>query len=209
MKGYVILVLGGLVLWASSPQKAAADIYRCKQRDGSIRYSNTRTKGRSCTVAVRSRQSNSGTTKKADSGPSKRTDRGRIARGDIDTTLRAAAELYQLPEAFLRAVMRVESNFKPQAVSSAGAIGLMQLMPRTAESIGVRNPHDPHQNIYGGARYLRILANLFDGDIVLTLAAYNAGQGAVKRYGGVPPYPETRSYVKKVLKHYNTYRRQS
>ena len=84
----------------------------------------------------------------------------------------------------------------------------MQLMPRTAAAMGVRDPFDPRQNILGGTRYLRILANLFNGDLVLTVAAYNAGEGAVMRHGGVPPYAETRRYVRNVLRRYYEYRGQ-
>ncbi len=120
--------------------------------------------------------------------------------------IREAADLYQLPESFIRAVMRVESNFNPDVVSHAGAMGLMQLMPRTAASMGVRDPFDARQNILGGTRYLRVLANHFSGDLVLTIAAYNAGEGAVQRYRGVPPYRETRRYVQNVLTHYYAYR---
>ena len=87
-------------------------------------------------------------------------------------------------------------------------MGLMQLMPRTAASMGVSDPFDPRQNIFGGARYLRLLANKFNGDLVLTIAAYNAGEGAVTRYRGVPPYAETRRYVQRVLSHYYTFRGQ-
>lgn len=105
--------------------------------------------------------------------------------------------------------MQVESNFNPHVVSHAGAIGLMQLMPRTASSMGVRDPFDPRQNILGGARYLRILANRFRGNLVLTVAAYNAGEGAVLRYRGVPPYAETRRYVRRVLEHYYRFRSRS
>jgi len=85
-------------------------------------------------------------------------------------------------------------------------MGLMQLMPQTARSMGVRDPFDPRQNILGGTRYLRVLANSFNGDLVLTVAAYNAGGGAVTRYRGVPPYAETRRYVQRVLRHYYAYR---
>ncbi len=85
-------------------------------------------------------------------------------------------------------------------------MGLMQLMPRTAASMGVRDPFDPRQNILGGARYLRVLANKFNGDLVLTIAAYNAGEGAVVRYHGVPPYAETRRYVQRVLRYYYAFR---
>ena len=123
-----------------------------------------------------------------------------------DHHIREAANLYQLPESFIRAVMRVESDFSPEVVSHAGAMGLMQLMPRTASSMGVRDPFDPRQNILGGARYLRVLANKFNGDLVLTIAAYNAGEGAVVRYRGVPPYAETRRYVQRVLRYYYAFR---
>jgi soluble lytic murein transglycosylase-like protein len=117
-------------------------------------------------------------------------------------TVQQAATYYQLPHELLWAVIKVESNFRDQAVSRAGAIGLMQLMPSTAKAIGLRDARDPAQNILGGAFYLRQLANRFEGDLYFTLAAYNAGPAAVRRYGGVPPYPETESYVRKVLTYY-------
>lgn len=106
----------------------------------------------------------------------------------------AAAAANDLDPDFLAAVARTESALDPRAVSPAGAIGLMQLMPATARSLGV-DPWNPSQNIMGGARHLRALLDRFDGRIDLALAAYNAGSGAVTRYGGVPPYAETRSYV--------------
>jgi soluble lytic murein transglycosylase-like protein len=123
-----------------------------------------------------------------------------------DNYIVEAARLYQLPEAFLRAVMHVESNYDANVVSVDGAMGLMQLMPFTAQKMGVENPFDPRQNILGGARFLRILANQWNGDLVLTVASYNAGSGAVERYQGVPPFGETRRYVNRVLQHYYAYR---
>lgn len=125
-----------------------------------------------------------------------------------DSIIRAAAQRYQLPEALLRAVIHTESNFYSHAVSRAGATGLMQLMPKTAKALGVRDATDPSQNVHGGARYLRLLANRYDGDMVLVLAAYNAGAGNVEKYGGVPPFAETRSYVRSVLRRYYAYERQ-
>lgn len=126
-----------------------------------------------------------------------------------DSIIRAAAARYQLPQSLLRAVIHTESNYQPHAVSRAGAIGLMQLMPKTARSLGVREPFEPSQNIHGGARYLRLLANRYGGDMVLVLAAYNAGAGNVEKHGGVPPFEETRAYVRSVLRRYYAYERQA
>ncbi len=109
-----------------------------------------------------------------------------------------------LPVALVNAVIQQESGFNPQAVSGAGAIGLMQLMPKTAEWIGV-DPYNPIDNLRGGIAYLRDLYRRFNGDLALTLAAYNAGEGAVNKYGGVPPYAETQGYVSSVIHRYNRY----
>jgi soluble lytic murein transglycosylase-like protein len=120
-----------------------------------------------------------------------------------------AARLYQIPEELVRAVITVESGFSPRAVSPANAKGLMQLVPATAQRMQVEDIFDPRQNIYGGVRYLRVLANLFNGDLGLTLAAYNAGEAAVLRYGGIPPYRETEDYVTRVVGLYRKYRAES
>jgi soluble lytic murein transglycosylase-like protein len=116
----------------------------------------------------------------------------------------AAAEKYSLPASFVASVMRAESGFQPSAVSPKGAIGLMQLMPETARQLGV-DPADPKQNAEGGAQYLHDLLAKYEKDpdqVVLALAAYNAGPGAVEKYHGVPPYRETREYILRVLKDY-------
>lgn len=126
-----------------------------------------------------------------------------------DSIIRQAALRYQLPESLIRAVVHTESNYQPRSVSRAGAMGLMQLMPKTARSLGVDDAFDPTQNVHGGARYLRLLANRYDGDMVLVLAAYNAGAGNVEKYGGVPPFEETRAYVRSVLRRFFAYERQS
>jgi soluble lytic murein transglycosylase-like protein len=123
---------------------------------------------------------------------------------EYEAHLREAAERYNLPYALLAAVMLVESNSDPRAVSHKGAIGLMQLMPRTSQEMYVADALDPKANIEGGARYLRVLANRYQGDLTKTLAAYNAGPEAVRKAGEqVPNYPETREYVRRVLEHYN------
>lgn len=112
------------------------------------------------------------------------------------------APVYGLDPALVLEVIKAESNFNPQARSSKGALGLMQLIPATAKRFGVANPFEPAQNLRGGMAYLRWLKNRFHGDLKLTLAGYNAGEHSVERYGGVPPYAETRSYVKTILGRY-------
>jgi soluble lytic murein transglycosylase-like protein len=118
----------------------------------------------------------------------------------------AAAARHGLDPALLRALIRAESNFDPNAGSHAGAQGLAQLMPGTARALGVTNPFDPAQSVEGGAKYLRRQLDAFGGDPRLALAAYNAGPGAVSRYGGVPPYPETQGYVTRVMQYAEQYR---
>jgi transglycosylase-like protein with SLT domain len=118
--------------------------------------------------------------------------------GEFDEDISAAASHHGVSVELVRAVIQVESDFDHLAISSKGAQGLMQLMPDTARRMGVTNAFDPRQNIFGGVRYLRFLLDLFRGDIQLVAAAYNAGENAVTRYGGVPPYKETRGYVEKV-----------
>lgn len=115
-----------------------------------------------------------------------------------DALIAEAALAYDLSPALIKAVMRTESAFNPMVVSPVGAQGLMQLMPALAREMGVDDPFDPRQNVMGGARYLRQLLDAHRGNITLTLASYNAGPGNVARYKGVPPFKETRNYVKKI-----------
>jgi hypothetical protein len=117
-----------------------------------------------------------------------------------------AATFYNIPAELIRAVIAVESDGNAAAVSRKGAVGLMQLMPETAGRMFVRDPVDPAQNIQGGTRYLRTLANQFGGDMMLVLAAYNAGPENVRKYRGVPPFDETRGYVRKVIQKFNEYK---
>jgi soluble lytic murein transglycosylase-like protein len=122
------------------------------------------------------------------------------AQADLGEIFDRASAKYNIPNNLLRAVARAESGFNPNAVSRCGAVGVMQLMPGTARALGVTDPYDPEQNIMGGAKYLSQMLDEFGGDVELALAAYNAGPGAVKKYGGVPPYAETQGYVRTVAK---------
>jgi len=117
----------------------------------------------------------------------------------LDAIFAAAGERYNLPANLIMAVAQVESNFRPNVTSRAGAQGIMQLMPATARHLGVTDSFDPEQNIMGGARYLRELLDRFDGNLELALASYNAGWPTVMRHGGIPPFAETQAYVPRVL----------
>jgi hypothetical protein len=116
-----------------------------------------------------------------------------------DVFILEASAFHGVDQALVRAVIQVESEFDARAVSRAGARGLMQIMPQTAERFGVADAFDPRQNIFGGVKYLRKLLNLFNGDVSLAVAGYNAGEHAVQRHNGIPPYKETQGYVRKIL----------
>jgi soluble lytic murein transglycosylase-like protein len=122
-----------------------------------------------------------------------------------DPVISRTAEKHSVDYALVKAVIKAESNFNPTAISRVGARGLMQLMPGTAYALRVNDSFHPEDNIEGGVRYLRYLLNLFQGDLHLALAAYNAGERAVFRYRGIPPYQETRTYVRRVLHYFQQY----
>lgn len=118
---------------------------------------------------------------------------------EFDSIINSCAMEFGVDKSLVKAVIQAESGYNPNAVSPKGAAGLMQLMPKTAQGLKVSNSFDPAENIRGGVRYLKFLLNTFKGDVSLALAAYNAGLSKVARYGGIPPYEETRNYVAKVL----------
>lgn len=122
---------------------------------------------------------------------------------ELNQYFKEASETYGVDLKLLKCIAYAESSFDPTSTSRSGAMGIMQLMPKTAEGLGVQDAYDPRQNILGGANYISIQLERFNGNIELALAAYNAGPGAVQKYGGIPPYEETQNYVKKIMNIYN------
>lgn len=146
-----------------------------------------------------------GSCKRCDLVPSRDTSPERFHR--YDEHIFEASTLYGIPVPLIRAVIKVESDYDPRVVSSMNARGLMQLMPDVAKDMGVSDVHDPRENILGGTRLLRVLANRYDGDMVLTIAAYHAGMGSLAKYENqVPPYANTRKYLRMVLHQYYKYK---
>jgi hypothetical protein len=183
---------------------ARADIFHYTDADGVVHFTNLRSGDARYKVYLKG-DGSSGTRRAAGPGvPPSDREIARFTR--YDEWIRQASSLYQIPEQLVRAVIKVESDYDPRAVSVSGARGLMQLMPDTADRLQVRDIDDPRENIFGGVRYLRILANTFNGDLELTVAGYNAGEGAVITHGGIPPYAQTRDYVVKVSRFYRRYR---
>ena len=197
----VAVLAGVLVL----PGVAASDIYTFTDANGVVHFTNTPGGDKRYRIYIRGNGASSKTLAPGvvPVAPSDR-DPARYLR--YSEWIRSAATLYQIPEQLVRAIIRCESDYDPRAISSSGARGLMQLMPDTAALMQVRDIDDPRENIFGGVRLLRVLANEFNGDLELTIAAYNAGDGAVIRAGGIPPFGETRAYVEGVTKYYRRYR---
>ncbi len=180
--------LGSIVIAAS----VQADVYKYTAPDGSIYYTDEPKKGYKRIIRSKKKK-----------GVKPASQYIRKNRQKYAPLIAKAAEKYKIDEKLLHAVIRTESAYNPTAVSSAGAVGLMQLMPATAKRYGVNNREDAKQNIDGGTRYLKDLLAMFDSNLKLAIASYNAGEGAVKKYNNkIPPYPETQNYVKQVLAFY-------
>jgi hypothetical protein len=204
-------LLVGLVVAARAivVEPAEADIYTWTDDEGVVHFTNLkppRGKGARKIIVETPRKGTKAAAQRGacagcDRVPAHDTSPERYHR--YDDAIAEASALYHLPEALIRAVIKTESDYDPRVISAVGAKGLMQLMPAAQSDMGVVDVFDPRMNILGGTRYLRILANRFDGDVVLTIAAYHAGAGAVSKYGNqVPPYEHTQQYLRIVLERY-------
>jgi len=188
------ILLLTILLFALAPS-AEADIYTYTDASGIVHFSNARDNKNDKIVVAAQRDENRSEPPRGQSQVSQ------AGKNRYTPLVEEAARIYQVDAALLHAVISAESGYNPAAVSNKGAVGLMQLMPETAKRYGVKNSFDPAQNIYGGAKYLSDLLQLFDNNLELVVAAYNAGEKAVIRYGySIPPYRETLAYVPKVLK---------
>ena len=193
----LVLLISGLI----APSAAFAEVYKYLDARGGIHLTDKPMRG----MKLLKRYSISTGRVRASTPSAKSVLSAMFERRDrLAPLIEKAATESRLRPALIHAVVRAESAYRPDAVSHKGAVGLMQLMPGTAERYGVSDRHDPAQNLSGGARYLRDLLEMFDNDLQLALAAYNAGENAVIRYGNkIPPYNETQGYVRKVIRFYS------
>lgn len=181
-------MLVGALLAAAAP--ANADIYRYIDENGVMHFTNAPTSDK-FKLYMKER----------------RAFASKLDSNQFDPIIAEAARKYSLEAPLIKAVIKAESDFDPNAISSKGARGLMQIMPMNYRMLNVENPFDPHQSIEAGARYLRDMMDRYQGELTLSLAAYNAGPGAVDRYNGVPPYQETEEYIERVMKYYHRYKK--
>ena len=193
----LFLGLGAITLLC--PLIVKADVYKVYGRRGSITFTSAKPREGSSFEVVDSRISRYRSISIVGGYSHRKTWNPSVKNSDYDPLVLAKAEEFNLEPALVKAVVHVESNFNPNATSPKGAMGLMQLMPDTARRFNVRNAYHPEQNVTGGAKYLRWLMDRYSGNLRLSLAAYNAGEGMVDKVGGIPPFRETQQYVARVL----------
>jgi len=186
--GFITTVIVGVGSLVFSGSTTSAEIYQYIGPNGSISLTNVPSDPRYRKIEIGSSRFHA-----------------TMSERELEPVIRRHSSLHQLHPALIRAVIKAESDFDPRAVSRSGAVGLMQLMPQTAVRLDVRDMYDPDDNVGGGTKYLRQLLDRFHGNLPLALAAYNAGENAVDRYQALPPFDETRQYVRKVLRYYRTF----
>jgi hypothetical protein len=201
LRTLLVLVFFALCVSLCQPRCSSADIYQYTDDDGVVHFSNvgvsTGKKYRTIKSAPAKKRATTRPT--ALSRTSRSTSNNPSA---YDRIINSACTRHGVDPALVQAIVKVESDFDPYALSRKGAMGLMQLMPQTAAAMNVGNSFNPHDNIDGGVKYLRYLLDRYEGNLPLALAAYNAGETAVKKWGTIPPYRETQNYVKKIMKIY-------
>jgi hypothetical protein len=194
------LLLAGVVPTAN------ADIYQFVDEKGVVHFTNVPSSGAKKSMKVHSDQNRSSlqqATAPRTSGEKSRVNSSDTISVSYVNIINSACSRFGVDPSLVHAIVKVESDFNPFAISRKGAMGLMQLMPQTANTLNVRNTFSPDENIEGGVKYLRYLLDRYEGNLSLTLAAYNSGETAVKKWGTVPPFKETQDYVKKILQIYN------
>jgi len=194
---YLFAIIFSLMLGGTTfvPADLSAEIYSFRDENGVLHFSNAPT-------SARYRYSGPEISMRASIYyPSSRINA-------YDDIIREASLNHGMQFELIKAMIHAESNFDPNAISQSGAIGLMQIMPENLNAFGISDPFDPRDNVMGGTRYLRQLMEKYNSDLSLSLAAYNAGPGAVDKYQDIPPFPETENYVEKVLRYYTLYRNQ-
>jgi soluble lytic murein transglycosylase-like protein len=185
--GFVTLLV--IMVLVVGPAPVAADIYRYIDENGVMHFTNAPTSSK-FKLFMRERK----------------IFISKLDSNQFDPIIADASKKYGLEAPLIKAVIKAESDFDPNAISHKGARGLMQIMPMNFRLLNVENPFDPHQSIDAGARYLRDMMDRYNGKLNLSLAAYNAGPGAVDRHGGVPPYQETEEYIERVMRYYQRYK---
>ena len=188
---HTLIALSALWFITALTQPAQADVYMYKDKQGVLTFTNV--------------PNHNGYKRILKDGAARIASGGAISVA-FDELIQTASGRYNVDPDLVRAVIKTESDFNTRARSNKGAMGLMQLMPDTARLHNVNDAYDPNENVEGGVRHLRMLLERYQGDLELSLAAYNAGAGAVEKHGGIPPYNETREYVRKVLRFYDAFR---